>query len=91
MEKARKKYNPDQTTITGHSQFNFIGSRIASQKHGDKVITYNGASIGGKVNENEKHYRIDKDITSAPTLMDKNTKSYSTKLITFFRILYSEY
>ena len=85
LEKARKKYNPAETTITGHSQFKFIGSRIASQKHGDKVIAYNGASVGGKVNDNERHYRIDKDIISAPTLMDKNTKSYSTKPIKKFQ------
>ena len=87
MEKARKKYNPAETIITGHSLFGFIAPRIASQKHGDKVITYNKASVGngGKVNDNEKHYRIDKDIVSAPILMDKNTKTYSTKPFTFFQ------
>jgi hypothetical protein len=86
LEKARKKYNPAETIITGHSQFGFIAPRIASQKHGDKVITYNKASVGGKVYDNEKHYRIDKDIISTPTLMDgRNTKTYSTKPITFFQ------
>jgi len=81
LEKARKKYNPSSTTITGHSQFRFIGSRIAKPE--DDVITFNGASIGGKIRDNEKHYRVDKDIISAPSMMDKNTTSIQTKPITF--------
>jgi hypothetical protein len=83
LEKAKKKYDPSETTITGHSQFKFIGSRIAKPE--DKVFTFNGASVGGKIHNNEKHFRIDKDIISAPTLMDNNTKTIGTKPITFFQ------
>jgi S-formylglutathione hydrolase FrmB len=63
LEKAKKKYNPDKTTTTGHSQGGYHASNIADKN--DEVITYNKASIPFvPSNSNEKHYRTNKDLVS---------------------------
>jgi hypothetical protein len=64
LEEAKKKYQPAQTVVAGHS----LGSRIASGIAGskDKIFTYNGGhSINNKIRDNETAIRVEGDAVSA--------------------------
>jgi len=64
LEKAKKRYNPQQTTITGHSLGGSIGQYVANKN--DKVFTLDkGATFGQKTRSNEKAYRSSGDLVSA--------------------------
>jgi hypothetical protein len=73
LEKAKKKYNPSKTTITGHSQGGFHASNIGDKD--DKIVTYNKASIPfTPSNSNEKHYRTKGDVVSIGAIGQKHTE-----------------
>ena len=64
LEKAKKKYNPSQTSVAGHSLGGSISQYIAGKN--DKVFTLDkGATFGQKTRSNEKAYRSSGDIVSA--------------------------
>jgi hypothetical protein len=66
LETARKRYPSasENVDIVGHSLGGGISSRIAKNK--DNVITYGkGSTIGEKVRDNEKSYRVKGDAFSA--------------------------
>ena len=75
VRKAEEKYNPTETTITGHS----LGGAIASQlpsKSNRRKITFNKAAFlpnVGEAKEDEVHYRTALDPISAFTTFSKNT------------------
>jgi len=64
LEEAKKKYNPANTVVAGHS----LGARIASGIAGssDKIYTYNGGhSLNNKIRNNENAIRVQGDLVSA--------------------------
>ena len=71
LEKAKKKYEGSDVTLTGHSQAGGILPLIAGKK--DKVVTYNGAKFGEKINKNEQHYRVASDPVSILSAKNKRT------------------
>lgn len=63
LERAKKKYNPQETTIAGHS----LGATIAGyiSKADDKVVTLDGGyTIGQKTRPNNQAYRTSGDAVS---------------------------
>jgi hypothetical protein len=62
LEKAKKKYNPANTTISGHSQFGWHAQELGAPN--DKILTYNKAGFGNK-KPNEKAYRTTLDPVSS--------------------------
>lgn len=93
LEKAKAKYQPSHTTISGHS----LGGSIASKLSGDRIITYNkGSTIGEKIIGNEDSYRTHGDVVSilnnknTTTIHDKN-KYYIPQLPTFRSITKNAY
>ena len=62
LEKAKKKYNPEKTTLTGHSQGGFHASHIAGKT--DEIVTYNKAHDYGSISNKEHHYRVQGDPVS---------------------------
>lgn len=74
-DKARTKYNPTESTVTGHSLGGAIASGIG--KGSDKIVTYNkGATIGQKTRKNEASYRTKYDPVST---FAQKTKTLSNK------------
>jgi glutaredoxin len=73
LEKAKKKHNPTETTIVGHSQSAFHATRIGDKD--DKVVTYNGAFTTPVVKSNNKNIRTFFDPVSLMSLGTKNTKT----------------
>lgn len=73
LQKAKNRYDENTTTITGSSQGGYMASHIADKN--DKVFTYNKASIGEPVGNNETHYRSGLDIVSLPNAFSKHTKN----------------
>lgn len=54
-KQAQQKYEPEKTTVVGHSLGGTIASEVASDK--DRIITYNkGAFIKTKTRKNEETY-----------------------------------
>jgi hypothetical protein len=75
LKKAKKKYLPVNSVITGHSLGGSIASGIGGKS--DKIITYNkGNTIGQKTRANEKSIRIDGDIVS---VLGNNQKTLPKK------------
>jgi hypothetical protein len=63
LDKAKAKYNPENTTIAGHSLGGSVSQYIAGGN--DKVYTLDkGATIGQKTRSNENAYRTSGDIVS---------------------------
>ena len=74
VERTRAKYKDAPITISGHSQFGFIASKIAKPQ--DKVITLNRAFVGDNIKKNEQFYRTEQD----PISIKKNVKAIPSKL-----------
>ena len=65
LRAAKKKYNPTNTTVAGHSLGGAISSYIASKAGGDKAITLDaGYTIGQKTRSNTDAYRSRGDVVS---------------------------
>jgi predicted alpha/beta-fold hydrolase len=63
LQKAKEKYAPAETHITGTSLGGTIAQYIPDKT--DKVYTYNkGVAIGAKTRSNEKAYRTSGDLVS---------------------------
>jgi len=63
LEKAKAKYNPVNTTITGHSLGGAIAGYIGKKE--DKVFTLDsGYTIGQKTRQNNQSYRTSGDAVS---------------------------
>jgi hypothetical protein len=74
LEKAKKRYNPKESTLASHSLGGSISQYIAGKD--DKVYTLDkGATIGQKSRSNEKAYRSQGDLVS---LMNANSKNMTT-------------
>lgn len=74
LEKAKKKHNPESTTLTGSSLGGYL-NHITAQK-GDKVVSVNRPSIPfSKIPSNETHYRIKGDPISIFSANAKRTKT----------------
>lgn len=74
LEKAKKRYNPQETSITGHSLGGSISQYIANKN--DKVFTLDkGATFGQKSRSNEKAYRTSGDLVS---VLNANSKNMTT-------------
>jgi hypothetical protein len=74
LKKAKAKYNPAETAITGHS----LGGRIVQDiaKKSDKVFALDpGQTIGQKVKGNQNVYRSAGDIVSLASAGSKNLKT----------------
>jgi hypothetical protein len=81
IRKAKEKYNPSTTTVTGHSLANAIASGVSSKD--DKVVTLDGAyTIGQKTRGNTTHYRTKGDIVSAFGANAKHTVNLDNKIKT---------
>jgi hypothetical protein len=80
LKKAKQKYHPKETIISGHSMGATISGYIASKE--DRVITLDkGATIGQKVRNNETHYRTSGDIISLLNANSKHTKTLKNENI----------
>jgi hypothetical protein len=76
LKNARNKYNPQETTLTGHSLGGSITSYLGSKGANDKIITLDkGATIGQKTRNIEKAYRTEADVVS---LLNANSKHMTT-------------
>jgi hypothetical protein len=74
LKAAKQKYNPETTSVAGHSLGATIGSYAASKS--DKVHTLDkGATIGTKTRSNETALRTQGDIVS---LLNANSKHMTT-------------
>ena len=74
LEKAKKRYNPTNTTIAGHSLGATLSQYIAGKN--DKVFTLNkGATIRQKTRSNETAFRTQGDLVSA---LNANSKRMTT-------------
>jgi hypothetical protein len=77
LEKAKEKYTPENTTVTGHSLGGSIGSGIASKN--DKFYGFNsGYTIGQKTRSNKgqhQQYRTEGDLVSVLGSGAKNIKN----------------
>jgi hypothetical protein len=63
FKEAKKKYNPSNTNVVGHSLGGSIASYIAGNN--DKVHTLNsGYTIGQKTKKNREEYQVGGDIVS---------------------------
>ena len=63
LNKAKKRYHPSNTVISGHSLGGSIAQYIAGKN--DKVYTLDkGATIGQKTRSNENAYRTQGDLVS---------------------------
>jgi hypothetical protein len=81
LNKAKAKYSPKETTLTGHSLSGPIINGIADKGKGDKVYSLNGAyTIGQKTrnpNGNFHNYRVEGDLVSYLGSHSKNLKTIS--------------
>jgi len=74
LEKAKKRYNPTNTTIAGHSLGASLSQYIADKN--DKVFTLDkGATFGQKTRSNETAFRTQGDLVSA---LNANSKRMTT-------------
>ena len=74
LKKAKEKYQPTETAVTGHSLGSSIGASIASKN--DKVYTLDGGyTVGQKTRSNNQAYRTGGDVVS---LLGANAKHMTT-------------
>ena len=74
LAKAKQKYNPTNTAVTGHSLGGTISQYVANKN--DKVFTLDkGATIGQKIRKNENAFRTSGDAVS---LLNSNSKRMTT-------------
>jgi dienelactone hydrolase len=74
LKAAKQKYNPETTSVAGHSLGGSIASYAASKN--DKVTTLDkGATIAQKTRSNEQALRTQGDIVS---LLNANSKHMTT-------------
>jgi hypothetical protein len=74
LEKARKKYNPKDVVVSGHSLGGAIAQYISSKN--DKVFTLNsGTTIGQKSRPNAINYRTKGDVVSLLGANQKHTQT----------------
>ena len=72
LREAKKKYNVENATVTGHSKGGYIANHISSKN--DKVITLDKATtFGGKSREGSKDYRTNGDVVSLLASTRHNT------------------
>ena len=63
LNQAKQKYQPESTTVSGHSLGGAIAGYIASKN--DRAVTLNkGATIGKPIRPNEPAYRTPGDVVS---------------------------
>lgn len=75
LKQAKAKYNPANTTVTGHSLGSTIANQIASKGNGDQVYALDGGfTIGQKIsnNPNFHNYRTAGDVVSILGAPSKN-------------------
>jgi hypothetical protein len=81
LNQAKSKYNPKETTLTGHSLSGAIINGIADKGKNDKVYSLNGAyTIGQQTrnpNGNFNNYRVEGDIVSYLGSHSKNLQTIS--------------
>jgi hypothetical protein len=75
LEKAKKKYENYNTTLTGHSQAHYFINELGDKK--DKKITYNGAHFPFQPVKTT-HYKTTLDPVSVFATNAKNTKILSS-------------
>jgi len=74
LEKAKQRYKPLNTTVSGHSLGASLSQYIASKN--DKVYTLDkGATFGQKTRSNEQAFRTSGDLVSA---LNANSKRMTT-------------
>jgi hypothetical protein len=74
LEKAKKRYNPKESTLASHSLGGTISQYIAGKD--DKVYTLDkGSTLFQKSRPNEKAYRSSGDVVS---LLNANSKNMTT-------------
>ena len=74
LDKAKKRYNPQQTSIASHSLGGSVGQYVGSKN--DKIFTLDkGATFGQKTRSNENAYRTSGDLVS---VLNANSKRMTT-------------
>ena len=77
LEKAKKRYNPKDVSVAGHSLGGLAGQYVAGKS--DKVTTLDKAGILQPTRSNEKSYRSSGDLvslfSSSKTLKNPNYKT----------------
>ena len=78
LREAKKKYNVENATVTGHSKGGLISNYISSK--GDNVVTLDAAqTIGNKSQSGSKNYRSNGDIVSLLGANKHNTINLKNK------------
>jgi dienelactone hydrolase len=81
LHQAKQKYNPANTTVTGHSLGSTIANQIASKGNGDKVYALDGGFPFGQEltnNKNFHNYRTAGDIVSILSQNKANVNNITT-------------
>ena len=77
LEKAKKKYNPKDVSVVGHSLGSAIAQGIANKN--DKVTTFNGAVLPFQNSQtNQTNYRSRGDVVSGFGIGQKHTKTLNS-------------
>jgi hypothetical protein len=80
FKEAKRKYNPLESVVAGHSQGGMTAGYIAGKN--DKVLTLDRAHfIGNTIRPNETAYRVEGDIVSKLGGGHKNFKTLSNNSI----------
>ena len=78
LEKAKRKYNPKETAVVGHSLGSSIAQGIAGKN--DRVTTFNGAALPFQGSQtNQTNYRTRGDVVSGFAINQKHTKTLNSK------------
>ena len=81
LQQAKQKYNPANTTITGHSLGSTIANQIASKGAGDQVYALDGGFTFGQNisnNKNFHNYRTGGDLVSLLSQSKTNVNNMTT-------------
>jgi uncharacterized alpha/beta hydrolase family protein len=83
LKEAKKKYQPEKTTVVGHSLGGSIAGLIGT---GDDVFTLNkGSTIGSTIRTNEKAYRSGGDVISLLNSGSKRIKTLKNPNENYFK------